>query len=232
MSEHETGRDPRLHEESGPRARAQPLRHSPVLSHSRRSHSKTWLKKLFRHREEAASPGNHGHGGDHGHGAANHHQPDHDAAPAHDPAADHGHTRAHDQHHDQGHGTGHGAGHGHHALFHVNGPGGHIAVFDDRIEIHRHGLLHILLEILLYYEGSTELTLPISQITGISLVEPMVFPGYIRFYFAGSPTYSKDYWTDAMAPNTMLMPYFDHRSFHRLRDFILAKQAGAQPAGH
>lgn len=137
----------------------------------------------------------------------------------HTPEHPHPPTSGHEGRHDGDH-----AG-GHHPLFHVNGPGGHIAVFDDRIEIHRHGLLHILLEILLYYEGSTELILPIRAITGVSLVEPMVFPGYIRFYFDGSPNYSKDYWTDAMAPNTVLMPYFDHRQFHRLRDFIAAKQA-------
>jgi hypothetical protein len=178
------------------------------------------------------SPGHH----DDPHRGDAHHGDDHrvDAHDGEAPHADGHHGNGHGSpgHHGEGeghHGDGHhGDGHhgeGHHPLFHVNGPGGHIAVFDDRIEIHRHGLLHILLEILLYYEGSTELVLPIRAITGISLVEPMVFPGYIRFYFDGSPNYSKDYWTDAMAPNTVLLPYFDHRQFHRLRDFIVAKQA-------
>lgn len=116
------------------------------------------------------------------------------------------------------------------ALFHVAGLGGHIDVFPDRIDIHRHGLLHMALEILLLYEGSTELSLPIAAITSVSLVEPLVFPGYIRFSYAGAPDYSKDYWTDAMAPNTLLMGYFDHRGFHRLQHFIATAQSGA--AGH
>jgi hypothetical protein len=127
-------------------------------------------------------------------------------------------------HHDASH---HGADH---PVFHVHGLGGHIDVFEDRLEIHRHGLLHIALEILLLYEGSTELILPMDKITSVALIEPMVFPGYVRFSYPGAPIYSKDYWTDAMAPNTLLMGYFDHRPFHRLRDFVIAAQARGRAA--
>jgi hypothetical protein len=130
-------------------------------------------------------------------------------------------------HEASGHGTAHNVAH---PVFHVHGLGGHIDVFEDRLEIHRHGLLHIALEILLLYEGSTELILPIDKITSVALIEPMVFPGYVRFSYPGAPIYSKDYWTDAMAPNTLLMGYFDHRPFHRLRDFIIAAQAKARAA--
>lgn len=125
------------------------------------------------------------------------------------------HEHAHDHDHDH---------HGH-PLFHVDGLGGHIEVFPDRLVIHRHGLLHIILELLLFYEGSTETVLPIRNIAAVNFIEPMVFPGYIRFSYEGSPDYSKDYWTDAMAPNTLLMGYFDHRPFLRLRDFIVETQA-------
>lgn len=120
------------------------------------------------------------------------------------------------------------SGGSHHPLFHVHGLGGHIDAFPDRIEIHRHGLLHMALEILLLYEGSTELALPIDRITSVALIEPLVFPGYIRFSYPGAPIYSKDYMTDAMAPNTLLMGYFDHRAFHRLRDFVIETQAKAR----
>lgn len=112
-------------------------------------------------------------------------------------------------------------------LFHVGGLGGHIDAFPDRLEIHRHGLLHMAFEILMLYEGSTETILPIRSITAINMIEPMVFPGYIRFSYDGAPDYSKDYWTDAMAPNTLLMGYFDHRPFLRLRDFVVETQARA-----
>lgn len=112
-----------------------------------------------------------------------------------------------------------------HPVFHVNGVGGHIDVFPDRLEIHRHGLLHLLLELSLLYEGSTDLILPIERITTVSLVEPLLFPGYIRFTYPGAPVYSKDYWTDIMAPNTLPMGYFDHRGFHRLRDYVVERQA-------
>lgn len=103
--------------------------------------------------------------------------------------------------------------------------GGHIAVFEDRIEIHRHGLLHMVLEILNLYEGSTDITIPIDRITSIAIIDPWLEPGYIRFSYAGSPTYTKHYWEDAMTPNTLLMGYFDTRDFHRLREYLLARQA-------
>lgn len=116
-----------------------------------------------------------------------------------------------------------GGGHG---LFTVHGMGGHIAVFEERIEIHRHGLLHMVLEVLNLYEGSTDITIPIDRITSIAIIEPWLEPGYIRFSYAGSPAYTKHYWEDAMTPATLLMGFFDTRDFHRLREYLLARQAG------
>ncbi len=105
-------------------------------------------------------------------------------------------------------------------LFRVDGLGGHIDVYQNRIEVQRHGVLHYILEILHIYEGSTETTIPIRWITGVSIVEPLFLPGYIRFFYAGAPNYSKNYWNDAMAPNTLLMGYIDNRGFHRLKKFL------------
>lgn len=111
-------------------------------------------------------------------------------------------------------------GHGGGLLFHIDGIGGHIDVFADRIVLHRHGFVHFWVELLKLYEGSTETVIPLSQISSMTIVQPVFLPGYARFTYPGSPVYSPHYWVDAMQPNTMLMGYVDNRGFHRLKRML------------
>lgn len=109
-------------------------------------------------------------------------------------------------------------------LFRVDGMGGHIDVFTDRLELHRHGLLHLILELLKLYEGSTDTVIPLRFVTAVTIVEPLMLPGYMRFAYAGAPAYSPHYWVDAMQPNAILMGLIDTRGFHRLKAFLDARR--------
>lgn len=117
-------------------------------------------------------------------------------------------------------------GHGEGFVFRVDGLGGHIDVFQDRIELHRHGFLNFFFEVLKLYEGSTDTVLPIEHITSCTIVQTIFVPSYIRFSYSGAPAYSPHYWVDAMQPNAVLMGYVDNRGFHRLKRFLdAARQA-------
>jgi hypothetical protein len=113
--------------------------------------------------------------------------------------------------------SGHG---GETPLLQVHGLGGYVSLFPNRIEIHRHGALNFILEMLNLYEGSTEIIIPLDQVTSVMIIEPILVPGYIRFSFAGAMEYSPHYWVDAMTPNTLLMSYFDNRGFHKLKRML------------
>lgn len=105
-------------------------------------------------------------------------------------------------------------------LFHVDGLGGSIHVYADRIVLHRHGFVHFFLELLKLYEGSTETVIRRDKISSVTIVQPILLPGYIRFSYDGSPAYSAHYWVDAMQPNAVLMGYIDNRGFHRIQKFL------------
>ncbi|WP_029007123.1 hypothetical protein [Azospirillum halopraeferens] len=122
------------------------------------------------------------------------------------------------------------SGHGEGRLYRVKGLGGHIDVYEDRVEIHRGGMLQFFLELFRIYDGDTETVIARDKITAVTLVEPWFWPGYVRFSYDGAAERWPHYWQDAMTPNALLMGYIDNRGFHRLKRLLDAEHRRVVPS--
>jgi hypothetical protein len=104
------------------------------------------------------------------------------------------------------------------------GMGGRIELHPGELRIMRDGYVGFLVDLLWIANGVMEKRIPLSDITSMEVVRPMILPNYFRVSYAGSPPQSGSYLTDALAENAVIMNPLDHRAFYALQDRVIASR--------
>jgi hypothetical protein len=97
------------------------------------------------------------------------------------------------------------------ALASLEGLGGHIMLWPDRVEIERHGMLFSLLNIGYHLEREIASTFYLRELVGVHLVRSFTLVQFLRFTYAGCPVPTGHYLRDAFAENAFMLSLRDNR---------------------
>jgi hypothetical protein len=93
----------------------------------------------------------------------------------------------------------------------LEGLGGHIILWNDRVEIERHGMLFSLLNLGYHLEREITSTLYLRELVGVHLVRSFTLVQFLRFTYAGCPAPTGHYLRDAFAENAFMLSLRDNR---------------------
>jgi hypothetical protein len=97
---------------------------------------------------------------------------------------------------------------------------GHVELGNGEIRIVRHTALGHLVDLIWYAYGVQEKRIPLSAVSSIEIIRPLILPDIFRVTYAGGPPQSGHYFRDALAENALMMNMFDNRRFYEIRDRI------------
>ena len=93
----------------------------------------------------------------------------------------------------------------------LEGLGGHITLWPDRVEIERHGMLFSLLNLGYHLEREIASTFYLRELVGVHLVRSFTLVQFLRFTYAGCPAPTGHYLRDAFAENAFMLSLRDNR---------------------
>jgi hypothetical protein len=93
----------------------------------------------------------------------------------------------------------------------LQGLGGHITLWSDRVEIERHGMFFSLLNLGYHLEREIASTIYLRELVGVHLVRSFTFVQFLRFTYAGCPAPTGHYLRDAFAENAFMLSLRDNR---------------------
>jgi len=97
------------------------------------------------------------------------------------------------------------------AIAALEGLGGHIILWPDRVEIERHGMLFSVLNIGYHLEREIASTFYLRELVGVHLVRSFTLVQFLRFTYAGCPSPTGHYLRDAFAENAFMLSLRDNR---------------------
>jgi hypothetical protein len=107
-------------------------------------------------------------------------------------------------------------------LAELDGPGGKIILYPDRLRILRHGRWFTAINLVFHLEREMETTILLRSLTGVHLVQSLLLVQFLRFTYAGCPPPSGHYLRDAFAENAYLASFVDNRRLVRLHGRVVA----------
>jgi hypothetical protein len=113
----------------------------------------------------------------------------------------------------------------------LEGLGGHIILWPDRIEIERHGMLFSLLNLGYHLEREIASTFYLRELVGVHLVRSFTLVQFLRFTYAGCPTPTGHYLRDAFAENAFMLSLRDNRPLLGFMRSINEAMAASPPRG-
>jgi hypothetical protein len=93
----------------------------------------------------------------------------------------------------------------------LDGLGGHITLWTDRVEIERHGMFFSLLNLGYHLEREIASTFYLRELVGVHLVRSFTLVQFLRFTYAGCPVPTGHYLRDAFAENAFMLSLRDNR---------------------
>ena len=111
----------------------------------------------------------------------------------------------------------------------ATGLGGRVEFRNGEIRIIKNSAIGHVIDLLLTTYGVMEKRIPLSHVTSIEIVRPLVFPDFFRVTYAGSPPQTGKYLRDALAENAVMMNMFDNRAFYDVRDRIARSTSAGRP---
>lgn len=108
------------------------------------------------------------------------------------------------------------------------GIGGRVEFRGGEVRIVKNTAIGHIFDLLWPTYGVMEKRIPLSHVTSVEIVRPLIFPDFIRLTYAGSPPQTGRYLRDALAENALIMNMFDNRSFYDVRDRIARSAAAGQ----
>lgn len=96
-------------------------------------------------------------------------------------------------------------------LMRINGIGGRISVYEDRVVLQRRGIFFTLVNLAFHLEREMESEIVLGSLTAVHFVRSLLFVQFIRFSYAGCPAPSGHYLRDAFAENAFMLSLFDNR---------------------
>lgn len=117
-------------------------------------------------------------------------------------------------------------------LMRINGIGGRISVYEDRVVLQRRGIFFTMVNLAFHLEREMESEMVLSNLTAVHFVRSLLFVQFIRFSYAGCPQPSGHYLRDAFAENAFMLSLFDNRRLVALLHCVSAAalRAGAKLA--
>jgi hypothetical protein len=97
---------------------------------------------------------------------------------------------------------------------------GHVELANGEIRIVKHTVLGHLVDLLRHAYGVQEKRIPLSAVTSIEIIRPLILPDIFRVTYAGGPPQTGYYLRDALAENALIMNMFDNRRFFDIRDRV------------
>lgn len=98
----------------------------------------------------------------------------------------------------------------------ASGLGGRLELTDGELRIVKGGVLGHVVEMLWLAHGVAEKSIPLSHVTSVEIVRPMMLPDFFRVSYAGSPPQTGHYLDDALAENALVMNVVDNRAFYEI----------------
>jgi hypothetical protein len=102
----------------------------------------------------------------------------------------------------------------------ATGIGGRLEFANGEIRIIKDNALGHLIDLVWSAYGVAEKRIPLSQVTSIEIVHPLILPDVFRVTYAGSPPLTGHYFRDALAENALMMNMLDNRTFYAVRDRV------------
>lgn len=100
------------------------------------------------------------------------------------------------------------------------GLGGRVEIVNGEIRIVKNTALGHLIDLIWFAYGVMEKRIPLSEVTSIEIIRPLILPDFFRVTYAGSPPQTGHYLRDALAENALMMNMFDNRAFYEVRDRV------------
>lgn len=100
------------------------------------------------------------------------------------------------------------------------GVGGRLELAGEEIRLIKGGVFGHAVELLWLGYGMIDKSIPISQISAVEIVKPILLPDFFRLSYPGSPRQTGRYLDDALAENALIMNLFDNRKFYELKAWI------------
>lgn len=104
----------------------------------------------------------------------------------------------------------------------LSGLGGHLALYPDRLEIARHGMLFSLVNLAYHVEREIRSVIWLQDLAGVHLVRSLMLVQFLRFSYPGCPPETGHYLRDAFAENAFIFSFLDNRP---LLDFMRQVEA-------
>jgi hypothetical protein len=108
---------------------------------------------------------------------------------------------------------------------------GRIELTSAEIRIIKDSAFGHIVDLLWFAHGVAEKRIPLSEVTSIEIVRPLLFPEIFRVTYAGSPPQTGHYRQDALAENALIMNLFDNRAFYAIRERVSRRTATAGALG-
>ena len=102
----------------------------------------------------------------------------------------------------------------------ARGIGGHVEIANGEIRIVKDTVIGHLVDLVWFAYGVQEKRIPLSAVTSIEIIRPLILPDVFRVTYSGSPPQTGHYARDALAENALMMNMIDNRSFYDIRDRI------------
>jgi hypothetical protein len=113
----------------------------------------------------------------------------------------------------------------------ATGIGGHVELGNGEIRIVKDTVLGHLVDLIWFAYGVQEKRIPLSAVTSIEIIRPLILPDVFRVSYAGGPPQTGHYLRDALAENALMMNMFDNRAFYDVRDRVTRWTAIGRPQG-
>jgi hypothetical protein len=113
----------------------------------------------------------------------------------------------------------------------ATGIGGRLEIGNGEIRIVKNTALGHVIDLLWFAYGVMEKRIPLSEVTSIEIIRPLILPDFFRVTYAGSPPQTGHYLRDALAENALMMNMFDNRGFYAIRDRVTQLTAIGRPQG-